>query len=285
MNARFVFTDDLLMMDPGFILRMVEPERIAAANAFGQKLGEHAGEPDYVRRIRDALAPKVEISHDGVAVIPIDGPLAFAPDPFEMLFYGVEDSRAVERAVKMAATSPEVSAIMLRINSPGGQIMGGAEMAEAVSAASKRKPVMAHASGMMASLAYLVGSQAGAGIYAIPSAQVGSIGVIFTAIDRSRMLEAMGVKVEVITNRAAKFKAIGNPTQPMTEDGRSHLRERAESAFGAMRDTILSARPKIPDDSMQGQVFTGREAQKAGLVDAIGSFDFAMAALRNRIGK
>ncbi len=285
MTTRFLLTDDILMLDPGYLLRVIGPERIAAATAFGEKVGEHAAEPDYMRRVRESLAPKVEVTPDGVAIVPIDGPLAFAPDPFEMLFDGVEDSRAIERAVKMTATAPDVRAVMLRIHSPGGQIMGGAEMADAVASAAARKPVMAYASGMMASLAYLVGSQASAGIYASPSAQVGSIGVIFTAIDRSKMLEAAGVRVEIITNKAAKYKAAGNPTQPLSEEGRAYLRDRAETAFAGMRETILKARPGVPDDSMQGQVFTGREAQKAGLVDAIGSFDFAMAALRNRIGK
>lgn len=284
MTTRFLFTDDILMLDPGYLLKVMEPERMAAATAFGEKVGEHAAEPDFMRRVRDALAPKVEVTPDGVAIVPIDGALAYAPDPFAMMFDGVEDSRAVERAIK-ATASPDIKAVMLRIHSPGGQIMGGQEMADAVAGVAHRKPVMAYASGVMASLAYLVGSQARAGVYASPSAQVGSIGVIRAVVDRSKMLEAAGVKVELITNKAAKFKSAGDSTQPLSEEGRAYLRDRAETAFAAMRDTILRGRAGVPSESMQGQIFMGAEAQKAGLVDAIGSFDFAMAALRNRIGK
>ena len=280
------FADDLAMIDPGYLVRAVQPERIAATIAFAEKFATqiHAAEPEYLRRVRESLAPKVEMQ-DGIGIISIEGPLAFAPDPFEMMFLGLEDSRMVERAIKSAAIDPSVRGIMLRINSPGGQVMGGQEMADAVTMASERKPVMAHASGMMASLAYVVGSQARAGVYASPSAESGSIGVIMTAVDRSRMLENAGIKVELITNKAAKFKGTANPNVPLTEEGRQYLKDRAEAAFGRMRATILAARPGVPDESMQAQLFTGKDAIAAGLVDAVGSFDFAMAALRNRMNQ
>lgn len=267
-----------------------DPKRAEAAMEYARELAKHhanvtdqAAESDFKRSVRRMLEPKASITDDGIAILPIEGPLAYAPDVWDMYFYGLEDSRSVEKMIRNAALSPEVRAVALKIHSPGGSVMGGAEMAAAVKMASARKPVIAHSGGYMASLAYWVASQAGAGVYATESAYVGSIGVISTVTDVSQYLEKLGVKIEVFTNKEAKFKAIGAQGTSLTKEGRDHIQERADALFAQFRDGVLSVRPGVPAASMQGQVFVGRDAKSAGLVDTIGSFEFAMANLRKRL--
>lgn len=287
------FSEGLALIEPTALARLAiaDPMRIRAAEAYAQELGkihasgDKAAEGEWEKRVRAALAPKVEMTDDGIAIVPVEGPLAYAPDIIDMLYYGVEDSRAVERAIRNAATSPDARAVAIRIHSPGGQVMGGAEVAAAVEMSSARKPTAAHTGGVMASLAYWIGSQATAGVYATSAAYVGSIGVISTFTDISKYLENLGVKVEVFTNKEAKFKALGVPGTSLTADGRDHMQERAQSIFKQFRSSVLAARPDVPNDSMQGQVFVGKEALKAGLVDGVASFDFTLAVLRNEMRK
>jgi ClpP class serine protease len=103
----------------------------------------------------------------------------------------------------------------LDIDSPGGTVAGTPELAAAVSALDQKKPVYAFSSGLMASAAYWIASQARA-IYATPSAQVGSIGVVQAVVDRSAAINAAGIKVEVFS--VGKYKAMGAPGTPLTDD-------------------------------------------------------------------
>ena len=135
-----------------------------------------AAESGLMKAIRAHLAPKVEVRGD-VAIVPVQGALAYNPDPWEMLFDGVEDSRSVLGMINEAASNPDVRGILLRMDTPGGMMLGGPEMADAVSAARLAKPVIAHAGGLCCSLGYMIASQA-TEVIANRSAIVGSIGVI-----------------------------------------------------------------------------------------------------------
>lgn len=240
-----------------------------------------AAEHPALKRLRDATAPQVEL-RNGIAIVPVEGALARKPDVFELAYGGIEDSQRVLDMVEGAASNAEVSGILLNIDSPGGFLTGGPEIADAVKYAGKLKPVVAWTGGMMASLAYWIGSQAGT-VIASRSAIVGSIGVYTALYDYSKYLEALGVKVEVIKNKEAAFKAIGMVGTSLNDEQRSHLQERIQASFSEFRRTVKSARPGVADESMRGQVFTGMEAKNAALVDRVGDMNFALSVLRSEI--
>lgn len=250
---------------------------VATSQPDAIRLAEHPG----MQRMRDALKPKAEIL-GGVAVLPIDGILARKPDPWEMAFYGVEDSSAVLDMVNEAASNPDVKGILLSIDSPGGYLTGGPEIAQAVKAAAKEKPVVAWTGGSMASLAYWIGSQASE-VISSPSASVGSIGVYMALADFTKAYEAMGIKVDVIKNKEGTFKAAGLPGTAMTPDQRSHFESKVQASFSEFSRSVKSARPDATAESMQGQTFNGREAKAAGLVDRVGDKSFALGVLRQMI--
>jgi ClpP class serine protease len=99
------------------------------------------------------------------------------------------------------------------------------------------------------------------------------------------MLEKLGIKVEVLTNSAAKFKAAGTPGTSLNDDQRGYLKDRLEKAFDVFRGAVSAARPGIQADAMQGQVFYSDDAKKQGLIDRIGDFDFAVSVCRKRCAK
>jgi signal peptide peptidase SppA len=233
------------------------------------------------KKMRESLAPKAEIS-GGIAALSISGLLADRPHPFEQVYFDMEDTAAVTREFDSISRNDEVQGILLDFNSPGGFMTGGPELADRIKATRKKKPVVAYTSGMMASLAYWIGSQADA-VVASRASIVGSIGAYMTFYDWTGFLASKGIKTEVFKNKEGKFKAIGLPGTSLTDEQRDHLQSRIQSGFDEFKRDVLSARPNVPDDAMQGQTFSGREAKRIGLVDATGARHVAMSHLKSLI--
>lgn len=252
----------------------------AAIAALGNQDAQSA-ETSFRKMLREELAPKATISEDGIATVPIQGPIAHAPDVWDMYLDGVEDSRSILTMVNRVSNDNSVKGVLLDINSPGGMVTGGTDIAEAVGAMARKKPVVAWSGGMMASLAYQIGSQASE-VITSGSASVGSIGTIITFADMSKALDAAGIKLEIITNKEAEFKGI-QPGVPLTDSQRSYLQERAQKAFDEFASMVKSKRPSAKDSSMRGQVFWGKEAKSAGLVDRVGDMAFAAGVLRQMV--
>ncbi len=230
--------------------------------------------------LRGTLAPKLQIVGD-VAIAPIQGTLAHNPDAFEILYSGVEDSRTVVAMLNEANDNPKVKGVLLNLYTPGGMLLGGPEMAYAVSALrASGKPVVAFASGLCCSLGYMIASQA-AEIIASPSAIVGSIGVISSVTDYTDYLANLGIKIEYFTNDAAIFKGAGAVGSTLTDPQRAQIKASVESAFTMFKDMVQSNRPMVKADAMQGQTFSGQAAKQAGLVDRIGDQNYALAVLRS----
>jgi len=236
-----------------------------------------AAESPFIKQMRGVLAPKVEIRGD-IAIVPVQGALAYAPDVYEMYFDGVEDSRNVLGMIHEAAGNPDVKGILLRMDTPGGMMLGGPEIADAVAAA--QKPVVAHAGGLCCSLGYMIASQADE-IVANRSAIVGSIGVIASVADYTKRLEGLGIKMEYFTNAAAKFKAAGAIGTSLTDDQRTQIQSQVEGAFNVFKDAVTSARPFVRPEAMQGQTYRGYEGKTVGLVDRIGDENFALSVLHS----
>ena len=240
--------------------------------------GPQAAEHPLLKAMRERLRPQIERAGD-LAIVPVAGALARRPDPVEMAFGDFEDTDSIRSLVEQAAADSDVSGILLDVDSPGGFYTGGPELADAVRSAGKRKPVVAWTGGMMASLAYWVGSQA-TQVVASRSATVGSIGVFIALYDVTKLFDAFGVRVELFKNKEGSLKAAGLPGTSLSDAQREHFQERAQAAFEEFRKTVQSARAGVPAEAMRGQTFSGVEAKGVGLVDRIGDRAFALSALR-----
>lgn len=263
---------------------MIEPAFCAAILAFlvgdsgrGDRLAEHPG----IGKYRELARPKLERAGP-FAIVPMVGALAANPDPFEQLFYGVEDTNALRDLVDQAAADSDVSGILLKVDSPGGFYTGGPELADAVRSANKAKPVVTWTGGTMASLAYWAGVNASK-IVASRSASVGSIGVYSPVVDVSQLYASAGIKVEVFTNKEGTHKAAGFPGTSLSDEQRAEISARVQAKFREFRGAVKDARPGVDEEAMRGQVLTGQEARKAGLVDKIGGMDFALSTLRAEV--
>lgn len=214
---------------------------------------------------------------DGIGVVAIEGPILRKPDLFARIFFGATGSEDIGAALREAGSRDDIKAVFLNIDSPGGTVAGTPELAAAVASLNKHKPVYAFSSGLMASAAYWVASQASA-IYATPSAQVGSIGVVQAVIDNSAALDKAGIKVEVFS--VGKYKAMGAPGTPLTDDQRELISSNLVEIAGEFHAAVLAKGRSIPAEAMEGQTFSGRQAQRYNLAGMVPDRAEAMRRLR-----
>jgi signal peptide peptidase SppA len=214
---------------------------------------------------------------DGIGVVAIEGPILRKPDLFARVFFGATSSEDITAAMREAGERDDIKAVFLDIDSPGGTVAGTPELAAAVASLNAKKPVYAFSSGLMCSAAYWVASQARA-IYATPSAQVGSIGVVQAVIDNSAALDRAGLKVEVFS--VGKYKAMGAPGTPLTDDQRELISSNLAEIARDFHAAVLAKGRAIPAEAMEGQTFSGKQAQRHNLAGMVADRAEAMRRLR-----
>lgn len=215
---------------------------------------------------------------NGVGVVAMSGPMIRKPDILSQILFNATDTEEITAAVREAANRPDIEAVFLDIDSPGGTVTGTPELAQAVADAGKQKPVYAFSSGLMCSAAYWVASQAQA-VYVTPSARVGSIGVIQPIVDDSEAYKNAGLKVEVFA--AGKFKGMGMPGVPLTDAQRELLQSSIAETAQDFHTAVLARGRKIPAEAMEGQDFSGKQAQRMNLAGVVQDRTEAMARLRS----
>lgn len=213
---------------------------------------------------------------NGVAVIPLMGAMRKKASKF-----GGCSTIETRGAIRAALEDGDAAAIMLRIDSPGGQVAGLVELADDVRAAAAKKPLAAYIEDLGASAAYWTASAAPR-IYCNRTAEVGSLGVLSVLVDESGALEREGIKLHVVSTGPYKgLGADGKVSDKLIEQVREQV-----DALGAMfRETIAQGR-KLSDEAVAaiftGKIWMAKEAAALGLVDAIMPFENAMSELRVR---
>ena len=207
-----------------------------------------------------------------VAVIPVQGTVQKRGGYCSL---GTKDLVA---QVNAANRDPEIAAIVLDVDSPGGQVDGTEELAQAVALSSK--PVVAYIDGLGASAAYWIASQASSiFINSASTGYAGSLGVLCMSINQSAFLEKQGVKVEILRSSRAVDKARLNPVEPLSDD----VRAAVQADLDQIGETFISAVEKgragklsTKEDVFTGKVYRGSDALKYGLVDKVGSLQDAV---------
>jgi protease IV len=183
----------------------------------------------------------------------------------------MESKKTVEMLIA-AEEEKDIKAIILRIDSPGGAVAPTQEIYEEVRRIDKKKPIYASFGTVAASGGYYIGS-ACRKIWANAGTLTGSIGVIMQMADLSELFKWAKFKQETI--KAGRYKDIGNPGRPMTDEERAYLTDLLAGTHKQFMEDILAVRKdrlkKDITELAQGQIFHGREAKELGLVDEVGS--------------
>ncbi len=253
---------------------MIEPLR--GANALLQPAA--SAEQQAADKPPAAKTPGYKIAAGGVAVLTMRGVMTKG----SYWWLSSVSTTAVRAALAHAAQNSDVRAIMLSIDSPGGQVSGTSDLAAEVKAAANIKPVAAYIEDMGCSAAYWVASQADM-VCCNATAQVGSIGTITVLEDTSKMAENEGVKVHVLATGPHKGIGIdGAPvtpehlqeTQRMLHEINSHFIAAVKTARGLSREQL--------DEITTARVFVGEQAVKAGLIDRVCTVAQAVSSIRQK---
>jgi signal peptide peptidase SppA len=216
-----------------------------------------------------------------IAVLPMYGVIAQRFDMM-MAYCGGTSTEAFADAFDAAMADPNVSAIVIDCDSPGGSVQGTPELAKRImNARGKGKQIVAVSNGCMASAAYWICSAADE-VVASPSAEVGSIGVFCVHVDQSAMNEMVGLKYTLI--KAGDHKAEMNPWEPLSPDAKNfalgQVEEMNDMFVGAVAKQRGASTKAINDDYGQGRCFTAKQALAAGMIDRIATLEDTLEAPR-----
>lgn len=211
---------------------------------------------------------------DGVAVVPMVGVMGRRMNMFRAISGGVSTQVVGNRLAEAAADSA-VKSIILEVDSPGGTVDGTQDLARIVRKVDAEKPVITIATGLMASAGYWVGSAAREVYATEDSAEIGSIGVVATHIDRSRAYDKAGVRVTEIT--AGRYKRITSDTAPLSDEGEAYIQAALDTLYRQFVSAVATHRGSDPDTVHErmadGRVFLAADAVDRGMLDGVMSFD------------
>jgi signal peptide peptidase SppA len=214
----------------------------------------------------------------GVAVVPIMGVLTHRRS---FLWYDTTYDN-IRQCLAHATANPEVRAIAMHVNSPGGDCAGCFDLADSVYAMRGTKPIWAILDETAASAAYAIASSAD--YVTVPRSGVtGSIGVIAMHADLSGMLDKAGIKVTTIKFGARKDD--GSPTAPLKGEALDRMQAMVDK-LGEMFVELVSrnrgmSSAKVRDT--EAATYLGADGVKMGLADAVMSPDAAFLALLDQI--
>ena len=180
--------------------------------------------------------------------------------------------------LREAAEDDDVKAVVLRMNSPGGDAFLSEQLWHAVKQLRSKKPVVVSMGDYAASGGYYISSAANR-IVAQPNTLTGSIGIFGLFPNFSELVQKVGVNVEVVKTNDFADLTISMPYKPLTNEQRALIQRHVERGYDIFLSRVAEGRhmTKAQVDSVgQGRVWLGRKAQMLGLVDKLGGLDVAI---------
>lgn len=195
----------------------------------------------------------------------------------------IDSSERMVAFLRKLRDDSSVKGVLLRVNSGGGGFGPSQEIFFAVQALAQVKPVVASFGSTAASGGYYSACPAKV-IYALPGTITGSIGVLSRFPNLSGVSEKLGFTYNSFTS--GKLKDAGSPFRPITPEDKAYLSGLIRDLHDIFVGDVARSRNLDPKaiDALQGKAMTGLEAKNLGLVDAIGTQEDALEALRRMAG-
>jgi protease IV len=200
--------------------------------------------------------------NDKIGVVPVEGVIG--------------DSLEINEYIDEFSKDDSITAVVVRIDSPGGGVAASQEIYDAIVALRKKKKVVVSMGSVAASGGLLIAC-AGDKIVANPGTITGSISAIMQFANVEELLKKVGVKASVV--KSGQYKDIGSPVREMTPQEKAIIQELIDDIYNQFIDVIVRDRKMTREQVVaigDGRVFSGRKAKEYGLVDQLG--DMASAA-------
>jgi protease-4 len=202
-----------------------------------------------------------------IALIRIEGTIQSSTGVFDGA-----DPTEILPLLKASTEDPNIRAVVLRINSPGGQAAASQEIyREVMRVRNAGKPVVVSIGDVAASGGYYVASAADK-IISEPGAMTGSIGAFFNIPQLTDLLEKLGIEYVII--KGGDFKDIGSPYREITPEEKELLQDMIDDVHDQFINDIAAGRGLDVEDVREvadGRILTGRQAKELGLIDEYGN--------------
>ena len=186
------------------------------------------------------------------------------------LFGPIMDAEKVLKEIEKAKKDNNIKGVLLNVNSPGGSVPPSIEISYAIRELQKKKPVIAYASGIMASGSYYSSIYAKK-IIANPGAIVGSIGVIMESANIKELMDKIGIKPQLV--KQGTYKEAGTPTREWTPKEREELERLTKDTYALFVSDVAKARGLDINNSQSyadAHIFLAQRAKEVGLIDEVG---------------
>ncbi len=181
----------------------------------------------------------------------------------------IMDADKVLKEIEKAQKDDDIKCVLLNVNSPGGAVPPSIEICYAIKELREHKPVIAYASGVMASGSYYASIYANR-IIANPGSIVGSIGVIMESPNLERLMEKIGIGTQVV--KEGTYKEAGTPTREWTPKEREELERLTKDTYELFVSDVAKARGLDVNNSKayaDAHIFSSKKAKEVGLIDEV----------------
>jgi protease-4 len=211
------------------------------------------------------LLPRLPVGRPRIAVLELYGPLG-------PVIRGPE----YVRTISALAQDPRVRSVVVDVDSHGGSAPVADSIYRSLRQLSARKPTVAFIRGAGLSGGYLIACGASK-VVALPTALVGSIGVILMQPVVQELLDRLGVRM-VIT-KEGRLKDMFQPFREPTAEEREKVQALTGEFYQWLVDAVARSRrldPKVVREYATGEIFTATKAREMGLIDELGDWDTAL---------
>ncbi len=189
-----------------------------------------------------------------------------------------------DKLLREAAADPLVQGILVRIDSPGGEVTASDEMWREMSLTDRKKPVVISMSDVAASGGYYM-AMTGDPIVAYPETETGSIGVVFGKPDLHGLYDKLGIAKDAVER--GRNAGIDSDYTSLNPEQRALLQRGLDQSYHEFVAKVAHARNRPYADIepvAEGRVWLGSQAKPRGLVDELGGLDTAIALLKQKTG-
>jgi len=182
-------------------------------------------------------------------------------------------------AIESASNNEHIKGVLLNVNSPGGAVAPSVEIAYAIKELTAKKPVVAYASGVMASGSYYASIWASK-IVANPGSMIGSIGVIFQGANIEELMQKIGVQTQTV--KVGRYKEAGTFAREWNSYEKQELEHVINDTYTMFVSDVAMARKLKVDEHEKyadAHIFTARQAKSVGLIDEVATLSFAQNEL------
>lgn len=254
------------------------PKLVGVVNrwALGVQLDKSA-----IQEIMAGRPQKLQRAEGQVGILPLYGIVSQRLNIMQVISEGGTSTEMFGKAFDKMMADPEVGAIVLDVDSPGGSVYGVQELAEKIHAArGGGKQIIAVANSLAASAAYWIATAADK-FYVTPSGEAGSIGVLALHVDQSGLNSQIGIVPTYV--HAGRYKVEGNPHSPLDSEALAAIQGAVDGYYDSFTDAVARHRgvkqSAVKSGFGEGRVVAAAKAVEAGMADGVRTLESVVAEL------